>query len=106
MQSIFDAVEPDYIQGITLSGGDPLDQSDSALEQLSEFIRLFKERFPEKDIWIYSGGRFEDLIKRKPVSRILKQCDVLVDSPFKQELKDPDLAFRGSSNQRIINLKQ
>ena len=106
MQAVFDAVEPDYMQGITLSGGDPLDQSDSALEQLGEFIRLFKERFPEKDIWVYSGGIFEDLIKQVPVLRVLEQCDVLIDGPFKQELRDPDLAFRGSSNQRIIYLKQ
>ena len=103
---IFDAVDKSYIKGITLSGGDPLDQSYPALQQLHLFITEFKEEFPDKDIWIYSGDVLEELVKSPIKKRILQKCDVLVDGPFVQELYDPDIAFRGSTNQRIINLKE
>ena len=103
---IFEAVNKPYIKGITLSGGDPLDQMYSALQQLEIFIDDFKQEFPDKDIWIYSGDTFEQLILSPIRKRILKKCDVLVDGPFIKEQYDPDLAFRGSTNQRIINLKE
>ena len=103
---IFEAVNKPYIKGITLSGGDPLDQMYSALQQLEIFIDDFKKEFPDKDIWIYSGDTFEQLILSPIRKRILKKCDVLVDGPFIKEKYDPDLAFRGSTNQRIINLKE
>lgn len=106
-QQIFDIVDKPYIKGITLSGGDPFDQSYSALEQLLIFINDFKQEFDvTKDIWIYSGDTLENLwlspIKRK----ILQKCDVLVDGPFVKSVYNPDLAFRGSKNQRIIDLKK
>ena len=104
-ERIYEAVSKDYIQGITLSGGDPLDQSYSALQELYMFITEFKRDFPEKDIWVYSGGIFEELVKTPIIRKILSKCDVLVDGPFVKDLYDPDLAFRGSSNQRIIYLK-
>jgi anaerobic ribonucleoside-triphosphate reductase activating protein len=105
-ESIFNEVNKPFIKGITLSGGDPLDQSFSALQQLEIFIDDFKKEFPDKDIWIYSGDTFETLMQSPIKRRILKKCDVLVDGPFIQEQYDPDLAFRGSSNQRIIDLKE
>lgn len=104
-EQIYDAVNKDYIKGITLSGGDPLDQSYRALQELYMFITEFKQDFPEKDIWVYSGGIFEELVKTPIVRKILSKCDALVDGPFVQELYDPDLPFRGSTNQRIIDLK-
>lgn len=105
-EQIFTAVNRPYIAGITLSGGDPLDQSFSALQQLEIFIDDFKKEFPDKNIWVYSGDTFEELIISPIKKRILKKCDVLVDGRFIKEQYDPDLAFRGSSNQRIINLKE
>ena len=104
-ERIYKAVSKDYIQGITLSGGDPLDQPYSALQELYMFITEFKRDFPEKDIWVYSGGIFEELVKTPIIRKILSKCDVIVDGPFIKDLYDPDLAFRGSSNQRIIYLK-
>lgn len=106
IESILKEAEKPYIKGITFSGGDPLDQSYEALQQLERFIKIFKEELPVKDIWIYSGEVFEELIKTPVKRRILKKCDFLVDGPFIQELKDPDLPFRGSKNQRIIDLSE
>ena len=102
---IFEAVDKPYIKGITLSGGDPLDQSFSALQELEIFIDDFKKEFPEKDIWIFAGDTIETLVLSPIKKRILKKCDVLVDGSFIQAKYDPDLAFRGSTNQRIIDLK-
>lgn len=105
-QQIFDTVDKSYIKGITISGGDPMSQSFPALQQLEIFIDDFKKEFPDKDIWIYSGDTIENLVLSFIKKRILMKCDTLVDGPFIQELYDPDLEFRGSSNQRIINLKE
>lgn len=103
---IYQCVSPKYIKGITLSGGDPLDQSDSALQQLYDFLQQFKHDFPEKDIWFYCGDTFETLCENPIKKNILQLGDVLVDGPFVKKLYDPDIAFRGSTNQRIIDLKQ
>lgn len=106
LNKIWDAVDKDYIQGITLSGGDPFDQNDESLMELFNFIELFKVKYPMKDIWIYSGGLYEDFMKNDILREILMWSDVLVDGPFIQELKLLDLPFRGSTNQRIIDLKK
>ena len=102
LNKIFQECKYDYIRGITISGGDPFDQSDESLNELLKFIELFKAKLPGKDIWIYSGGIYEDLMKNPIIKKILSYCDVLVDGPFIQEKKELDLDFRGSSNQRII----
>ena len=106
LNKIWDAVDKDYIQGITLSGGDPFDQNDESLMELLNFIELFKVKYPMKDIWIYSGGLYEDFMKNDILREILMWSDVLVDGPFIQELKLLDLPFRGSTYQRIIDLKK
>lgn len=103
---IFDEVNKPYIQGITLSGGDPLFQSQNALCDLRDFIEEFKEKFPDKDIWIYSGFTYEEIMSAISKKMIVEKCDVLVDGKFELELKDPDLAFRGSKNQRVIDIKK
>ena len=106
MDKIFYECGYDYIQGITISGGDPFDQDETSLTELLIFIKQFKLEFPDKDIWIYSGGLYEDFIKNDTIREILLWSDVLVDGPFKQELKVLDLPFRGSTNQRIIDLNK
>lgn len=106
MNKIFNECSYDYIRGLTISGGDPLDQPKESLKELFEFIKIFKSRFPKKDIWIYSGGIYEDLIKNDIIKEILSYCDVLVDGPFIQSKKELDLSFCGSSNQRIIFLNK
>lgn len=106
LNKIYEEVDKKYIQGITLSGGDPFDQSEEDLKELLEFIKEFKVRFPGKDIWVYSGGLYEDFIKNDTIRDILLWCNVLVDGPFIQEKKILDLPFRGSTNQRIIDLQK
>jgi len=106
LEKIYAEVKNEYIEGITLSGGDPLSRTDKQLDELTEFLVEFRKRFPKKNVWIYAGDTFEEAICNQHKENVLKQCDVMVDGEFKIDLKDQDLAFRGSSNQRIINLKK
>ena len=99
-------LELPYIQGLTLSGGDPLDQSNESLFELIQFLRQVKEHFPTKDIWIYCGDEFENIIQNELARNVLMLCDVLVDGKFIMEQRDITLPFRGSRNQRIIDLKK
>ena len=94
-----------YIKGLTLSGGDPLAQSKTSLLELYFLLKRIKRKFPDKDIWIYSGYTYEEILQDKFKKLVLSQCDVLVDGPYKYALRDTSLPFRGSSNQRIIYLK-
>lgn len=95
-----------YIKGVTFSGGDPLSQSDANLKQLLVLIGRIKTMFPEKDIWLFTGDVYEEAIQNPLKSAIIDECDVLVDGPFKLYLRDTSLAFRGSSNQRIILINE
>lgn len=107
LNKIENEVEKDYIQGITLSGGDPLDQSDDSLTKLYIFLYEFHLKYGDtKDVWMYTGAIFEDLLKKQKYIDILKYVDVLVDGPFIQSKKELDLPFKGSTNQRIIDVKK
>jgi anaerobic ribonucleoside-triphosphate reductase activating protein len=85
-------------QGITFSGGDPLAQADA----LQQVIALIRQKAPQLDIWVYTGFLYEN-IKNLPVVELI---DVLVDGPFVEKQKDLQLVFRGSANQRIIDLQK
>ena len=104
-KDLFDKLDKSYIQGLTLSGGDPLAQSRKSLLELYFLLRRIKKKFPNKDIWIYSGYTHEEILQDKFKKLVLSQCDVLVDGLYKYALRDTSLPFRGSSNQRIIYLK-
>jgi len=94
--------------GLTLLGGDPFEPENQKV--INPFLKRIKNRFPEKNIWCYTGYLYDkDLIPggkcfTDDTEEILKNIDVLVDGPFIEELKDISLKFRGSSNQRIIYL--
>ena len=91
-----------YVNHLSLSGGDPL-----ANLELTNFIASeFKYRFPSKKIWIWTGYKYEDLIKDKKYWPILELCDVLVDGRYIDKLRDLTLKFRGSSNQRVIDVQK
>lgn len=94
------------IQGITFSGGDPLYQTPQVLTELSNLINEIKYKFPDKDIWLYTGFKFEDVINDTYKWRIIDKVDVLVDGPYEADKRNVMLAFRGSANQRIINIKE
>lgn len=95
--------------GITILGGDPTELENQL--PVLHFLRKFKTEFPDKTVWMYTGELFEDIIPNGKHSTpeltcILCLVDVLVDGPFIQDLKDVRLNFRGSKNQRIIDVQQ
>ena len=104
MQELLYDLSKPYIKGCTLSGGHPLDPHNAP--KVLEIVKRVKMVFPNKDIWIYSGYVWEDIIKDETLREILKYTDVLVDGAYVDELRDISLAFRGSSNQRIIDVKK
>ncbi|MBR5266736.1 MAG: anaerobic ribonucleoside-triphosphate reductase activating protein [Lachnospiraceae bacterium] len=99
-KELFEALEPDYISGITFSGGDPLHMQNR--EEIGQLIFEVRERFPHKTIWVYSGYTWEE-VKDLPY---LKLADVLVDGRFEEELKDVTLHWKGSANQRVIDIQK
>lgn len=106
---ILDMLKPDYIQGLTLLGGDPFEEENQ--EALMPLLRRVKEAYPNKDIWAYTGYILErDFVpggrKYTPwTEEMLGMMDVLVDGPFVLEKKNLSLKFRGSENQRVIDMK-
>lgn len=92
------------IAGISLLGGDPTYHKN--IEPLTNFIHDFKRRYPTKDIWIWSGFTWEQILGDTKKYDMIKLCDVLIDGKFMLELKDLNLKWRGSSNQRVIDIKK
>lgn len=99
---------PDYISGLTLLGGEPFEPANQAV--LLPFLRRVREQLPKKNIWAFSGFTYEELTTPgsychcQATEEILSMVDVLVDGRFVEELKDISLRFRGSSNQRLIDM--
>lgn len=90
------------LRGITLCGGDPF----FSAEELIPFVQTIRQRLPYLDIWSYTGFTFEALIRNKHDSKfqLLQLCDVIIDGKYNEQLRDLTLLYRGSSNQRIINV--
>ena len=95
-------LDKSYIKGLTISGGDPMDQDDQTLIDLMQLCFDISLEYPTKDIWLYTGYYKEDLSGEQLM--LLNYIDVLVDGPFEIDKRDITLPFRGSSNQRIINM--
>ena len=108
-EEIFSALSPDYIEGFSLLGGEPFEPQNQ--ETLLAFLRKLKDKFPNKSIWCYSGYSFEDIVAGKVGDKLtamsmLSLIDILVDGEFIEEQKDLHLRFRGSANQRVIDVKK
>ena len=101
--TFIEMVQDPQVKGVTILGGEPLDQIRD--EKLLNLLTRIKEQ-TKKNIWIYSGYTFEEILKNKERRDLIAQCDVLVDGQFVEELKDLRLKFRGSKNQRIIDIKK
>lgn len=107
---IIEALKPDYIKGLTLLGGEPFEPENQ--KSLLPFVKKIKALYPEKTIWGYSGYTFDkDLLGDSRAHceytrELLENIDILVDGEFQEELKNLSLKFRGSSNQRIIDVQK
>ena len=88
------------VKGLSILGGEPMHPTN--IEGTTKLAKAFKEKYPEKNIWVWSGFKYED-IKNNDVFNYI---DVLVDGQYKDELHDPTLKWRGSSNQRVIDIKE
>jgi anaerobic ribonucleoside-triphosphate reductase activating protein len=100
-EDILREIMEDPFANVTFSGGDPMFQPEGFTE-----LALAIRRVSKKDIWCFTGFLFENLLQNPKQRKLLEQIDVLVDGPFIQAKRDPDLFFRGSSNQRIINVQK
>ena len=99
-EELFEELKKDYISGVTFSGGDPLHEKNrKEIEKLVEDIR---EKFPDKTIWLYTGYEWEEICGLP----FLPNIDVIVDGEFKIEEKDNSLHWKGSANQRVIDVKE
>lgn len=99
---IFLFAEPNHIAGLSVLGGEPLHPNNR--DEVLQLAREFKEKYPAKTVWIWTGYLIEDV--EELLSSYIDVIDMVVDGPFIEELKDPRLEFRGSSNQRVINLRE
>lgn len=102
-QFLFEQLSKPYIKGLTISGGHALEPEN--FETTLNLVKEVKSKFPTKDIWLYTGYLYEELYYRE-ISRILLYIDILVDGPYIEEQRDISLAFRGSRNQRLIDVQQ
>lgn len=108
--TIMDYLKPDYIKGLSLLGGEPFEYANQ--QGLLPLLRRFKSLYPNKDVWCYTGYDFEKDIKNKMMlnwnetNELIKYIDILVDGKFMEDRKDLSLRFRGSDNQRIIDVKK
>ena len=101
-REILAELEKDCISGLSLLGGEPFEPEN--IPALTELLKTVKVLFPEKKVWCYTGFEFEVL--KEKAREMLSLTDVLVDGKFIEEKKSPDLIFRGSSNQRIIDVQK
>ena len=105
--SVLNMLAPDYVQGITLLGGEPFEPQNQAV--LVPFLRRLKDRYPNKSVWCFTGYLFENILSgkvgdEKVAKEFLRYLEVLVDGPFVESKKNLMLRFRGSENQRIIDV--
>lgn len=99
-EEIFSELKKDYISGITFSGGDPLHHAN--IGAVTALAKKIKEKFPTKTIWLYTGFLWEEIREEE----IVKYLDVCVDGEFEVQKKELLLKWRGSSNQRVINVPE
>lgn len=108
LSEIMDKLSPDYISGLTISGGDPLHENNA--KTVDTIIHCVKKVYKnKKDIWVYTGYRFEDIlnkIKNNELDISLENIDVLVDGKYIPDLSDLNYHYAGSTNQRVINIKE
>ena len=101
IEKVLNACDKEYVEGLSILGGEPMHPKN--IEGTTKLAKAFKEKFPNKTLWVWSGFTFEKYLKDKPV---LNYVDVLVDGQYVDELHNPTLKWKGSSNQRVIDVKK
>ena len=101
-QEILQALAPDYIRGLSLLGGEPMEPENRGA--VLSLVKKVREQYPQKTIWCYTGYTYEEIQANPRLKAVLDYIDVLVDGRFEQALFSPYLEFRGSSNQRILRI--
>ena len=101
IDEILSLCDKKQVKGLSILGGEPMHPNN--IEATTKLAKAFKEKFPDKNIWAWSGFKFDEDLKDKEV---MKYIDVLVDGRFVDELHNPMLKWRGSSNQRVIDVQQ
>lgn len=98
---VLELCENENVEGLSILGGEPMHPKN--IEGTTKLAKAFKEKYPNKNLWIWTGFLFDKDLHGKD---ILNYVDVIVDGQFKEELKDPRLKWRGSSNQRVIDVQK
>lgn len=98
---VLELCDNDYIEGLSILGGEPMHPNN--IEGTTKLAKAFKEKFPNKNVWAWSGFLFDRDLKNKEV---LNYLDTLVDGQYVDELRDPTLKWKGSSNQRVIDVQE
>ena len=98
IETILELAKDDYISGLSILGGEPMHPKN--IEGTMELAKKFKEVYPKKSVWVWSGFLYDDLKEKE----VLNYVDVLVDGQFQEDLRNPNLKWRGSSNQRVIDI--
>ena len=105
MNELLNSLIPDYVAGLTLSGGHPLEKQNQ--KQIANIVKTVKAKYPTKTIWLYTGYLYENILKMPFVVRdILPYIDILVDGKYDCTKRDITLAWCGSSNQRVIDIQK
>ena len=101
----FELINRPYIKRVSILGGEPL--ADENISEIYNLITEIKERFPDKDIWLYTGYEWDEMIMESNKRHyIISECDIVVDGRYIEEQRDITLPFRGSKNQRVIDVKK
>ena len=100
IDKIIDLAKPNHIKGLSILGGEPMHPKN--IDGTLKLVKEFKNKYPKKDVWVWSGFNYEDLSLKHDLSDI----DVLIDGQYKMDLYNPTLKYRGSSNQRVIDIKK
>lgn len=101
IDEVLDLCSKSHIKGLSILGGEPMHPNN--IEGTTKLAKAFKEKYPNKNLWVWSGFKFDEDLKDKEA---LNYIDVLVDGVYNDELHDPTLKWRGSSNQRVINVQE
>ena len=104
LKKLLEILDRPYIKGISILGGEPLHQRNR--EDVMRVLAVLKSAHPEKSVWLYTGYKYEDVVKMPEYDEIIGLVDVLVDGQFEIDKKSLDIKFRGSTNQRIIDVKK